>query len=208
MLHFPLCRYSGSINRIHGWCLEREAAVFIGSDSKATLPNINITSCDFTTAFWVTSTASEGPKIAVWSVSGKLTYIAIRTRTIEVQSQFNMYTWEKENFTDSVWNHIALTCENFKIRMFVNGKGRELKQLWYQPFFQPSDRYMASCIIGNNLDLSVTVQPSGGSVMDLYIIQGSLSMNLISDLMTGKITLGYASDFTSSMVGTVFKPSF
>ena len=201
MLHFPLCRYVGPIGRIDGWCIGSQAAIFLTSDSKATFPNINTASCDFTIAFWVVSTASAEPKIAVWSVSGKVTYIALRTRTIEVQSQFNMYTWEKENFNDSVWNHIALTCENFKIRMFVNGKGRELKQLWYQQFFQPSDRYMASCIIENNLDLSVTV-------MDLYIIQGALSMNQISDLTRGKITLGYTSDFTSSMVCTVFRPSF
>ena len=94
-----------------------------------------------------------------------------------------MYTWEKENFTDSVWNHIALTCENFKIRMFVNGKETELKQRWKQTFFQSSDSYQPSYIIGNNKDLKA--QPSTGSVMDLYIIHGALSVNQISDLIKG-----------------------
>ena len=171
------------------WCPERKAAHFIKSHSKATLPNMNITSCDFTIAFWVTSTTTEGPKIAVWFITGKLTYIAIRTRTIEVQSLFNMYTWKKENFTESIWNHIALTCENFKIRMFVNGKETELKQRWKQALFRSSDSYKPSYIIGNNKDLSVKAQPSSGSVMDLYIIQGALSVNQISDLIKGKITL-------------------
>ena len=150
---------------------------------------MNITSCDFTIAFWVTSTTSEGPKIAVWSITGKLTYIAIRTRTIEVQSLFNMYTWKKENFPDKHWNHITLTCENFKIRMFVNGKKAELKQRWKQGFFHSSDSYRPSYIIGNYKNLSVKAQPSYGSVMDLYIIQGALTVNQISDLIKGKITL-------------------
>ena len=174
---------------IRDWCPEREAAHFIKSYSKATLPNMNITSCDFAIAFWVTSINFEGPKIAVWSITGKLTYIAIRTRTIEVQSLSNMYIWEKENFPDSHWNHIALTCENFKIRMFVNGKERELKQRWKQVLFQSSDSYQPSYIIGNNKNLSVKAQPSNGSVMDLYIIQGTLSVNQSSDLIKGKITL-------------------
>ena len=100
-----------------------------------------------------------------------------------------MFTWEKENFTDSRWNHIALSCENFKIRMFVNGKGTELRERWKQPFCQSSDSYQPSYIIGNNKDLLVKAQPSNGSVMDLYIIQGALSANQISDLIKGKITL-------------------
>ena len=100
-----------------------------------------------------------------------------------------MYTWQKENSTDRHWNHIALTCENFKIRMFVNGKETELKQRCKQPFFQSLDTYQPSYIIGNNKDLSVKAQPSTGSVMDLYIIQGALSVNQISDLVKGKITL-------------------
>ena len=203
LLLFTLCRYDGPFSLINGWCLGSHAALFSRSDSKATLSKINITSCDFTIAFWVISTASEGPKVALWSVTGKLTYIAIRMKAIEVYSQFNMYKWENENFTDSHWNHIALTCNNFKIRMFVNGKETELKQPWYQTFVQSSHRYMASCVIGNNLDLSVTVQSSAGSVMDLYVTQEVLSVNQISDLIEGKITLDYTSNFASSMVGTV-----
>ena len=174
---------------IRDWCPEREAAHFIKSYSKATLPYMNITSCDFTIAFWVASYTSEGPKIAVWSITGKLTYIAIRTSTIEVQSLSNMYTWKKENWNVSHWNHIALTCENLKIRMFVNGKETELKQRWKQGFFQSSDTYQPSYIIGNNKNLSIKAQPSPGSVMDFYIIQGTLSVNQISDLIKGKITL-------------------
>ena len=174
---------------IRNWCPEREAAHFIKSHSKATLPNMNITSCDFTIAFWVTTINSEGPKIAVWSITGKLTYIAIRTRTIEVQSLFNIYKSKKENFPDKQWNHIALTCENFKIRMFVNGKKAELKKRWKEGFFHSSDSYQPSYIIGNNKNLSVKAQPSNGSVTDLYMIQGTLSVNQISDLIKGKITL-------------------
>ena len=100
-----------------------------------------------------------------------------------------MYTWKKENFTDSVWNHIALTCENLKIRMFVNGKEAELKQRWKEGFFHSSDSYQPSYIIGNNKNLSVKAQPSSGSVMDLHIIQATLSVNQSSDLIKGKITL-------------------
>ena len=100
-----------------------------------------------------------------------------------------MYTWQKENFPDIFWNHIALTCENFKIRMFVNGKETDLQQRWKQRFFQSSDSYQPSYIIGRNKDLSVKAKPSPGSVMDLYIIQGALSVNQISDLVKGKITL-------------------
>ena len=187
---FTLCRYDGPFGLINGWCLGSQAAFFRRSDSKATLSKINITSCDFTIAFWVISTAPEGPKVALWSVTGKLTYIELKMKAIEVHSQFKMYKWENENFTDSQWNHIALTCDNFKIRMFVNGKETELKQPWYQTLFQSSHSYKASCIIGNNLDLSVTGQRSDGSVMDLYVTQEVLSVNQISDLIKGKLTLG------------------
>jgi len=162
------------------------AAHFSQLGSFATVPNINITNCDFTIAFWVKSIGSDGPIIAVRSTRGKLFYVAIKS-SIVFLSVYN--TLEEAHFRINDWNHMAVTCEQFKIKVFVNGTERALKERWNEYFFLPSDRYEPYHIIGNNPDLfkmPLMTQPFVGSVLDLYFVGMALSVEQISDLFKGE----------------------
>ena len=53
-------RYFGSVNYTKGWCPGSKAANFSQNGSYATVPNINITTCDFTIAFWVKYIGVDG----------------------------------------------------------------------------------------------------------------------------------------------------
>ena len=152
--------------------------------SYATVPNLNITSCDFTIAFWVKSTGSEGPIVALRSISGKLFYLAIKS-SIVFLSIYN--TLEEAHFSKNDWNHIAVTCQHFKVKVFVNGTEKEQ---WNENFLL-SDRFQHYYIIGNNLDLfkiPLITQPFVGSVMDLYVVGMALSVDQISDLFKGNMS--------------------
>ena len=173
------------MNFTKGWCSGSKAANFSQLGSYATVPNINITNCDFTVAFWIKSSGFEGPVIAIWSISGKLFYVSLR-RSIIVLSLFD--TFEEASFNNSDWSHIAVTCEQFKIKLFVNGTERALREQWHQHFFLSSNSYEPYYIIGNNPDLlklPLVVQSFVGSVMDLHVVRGVLSGNQIANLFKG-----------------------
>ena len=96
------------------------------------MPSLNITSCDFTFAFWVQSSGSGGPIIAVRSISGKLFYVAIKCSMVYL-SVYN--TLEEARFSKNDWNHIAVTCQHFEMKVFVNGTERAVEERWNEYFF-------------------------------------------------------------------------
>ena len=185
-----------------GWCPGSKAANFSKHGSYATVPNVNITDCDFTIAFWLKSAGVNAPIIAIWSISGKLVYVVVNESTLKILSVFN--TWEAA-FSSKDWTHIAITCEQFRIKFFVNGKERELKEQWNQDTFSSSDTYQPYYLIGNKLPYNMPlILPSFkfiGAVMDLYVIQGVLSLEQISDMYKGNI-----SSFGVSMHVTSWQP--
>ena len=71
-------RYFGSVNYTKGWCPGSKAANFSQNGSHATVPNINITTCDFTIAFWVKYIGVDGPILALWSKGGKQFYVTVK----------------------------------------------------------------------------------------------------------------------------------
>ena len=135
------------------------------------------------------STGVDGPIIALRTVSGKLFYVAIRN-SIVFLSFYN--TLAKEDFKINDWNRIVITCEQFKIKVFVNGIERRLQKRWYEHFFVSSDHRQPYCIIGNNphffkigIIAELTTQSFIGSVMDLYVVGRALSLGEIADMIKG-----------------------
>ena len=172
-----------------GWCPGSKAAYFSKHGSYATVPNVNITNCDFTIAFWLKSNGTDGPVIALLSISGKLIYVAMKESTFFlIHPVFN--TWEEAELNVKEWTHIAITCEQFQIRFFANGKKIELKEQWSQNFFLSSETYQPYYLVGNNpaFNMSSITQPFVGAVMDLYVIQWALSLEQISDMHKGNMS--------------------
>ena len=171
-----------------GWCPGSKAAYFSKHGSYATVPNVNITNCDFTIAFRLKSAGVNGSVIALWSISGKPIYVVMKESTFLIHSVFN--TWEETEFNGKEWTHIAITCEQFQIRFFVNGEKRELKEQWNQNFFLSSETYQPYYLLGNKpvFNMPLIAQPFVGAVMDLYVIQGALSLEQISDMHKGNIS--------------------
>ena len=174
-----------------GWCPGSKAANFSHNGSYASVPDINITDCDFTIAFWIKSTSVDGPIISFRTVSGKLFYIAMKEAIIFL-SVFN--TLAKEDFKFNDWNHLVITCEQFKIKVFVNGTERVLQQKWNEYSFVSSDHGQSYCIIGNNPHFfkirfiaELTTGPFIGSVMDLYVFGRALSLGEILQMFKGNV---------------------
>ena len=179
------------MNVTEGWCPGSKAAYFSHNSSFATVLNINISNCDFTIAFWIKSFGIDGPIIAFRTVGGKLFYVAIRNSIIFL-SVYN--TLAKADFRISDWNHIVITCEQFKIKVFLNGIERELQETWNEYFFVSSDYGQPYCIIGNNPHFfkirfiaELTTQSFIGSVMDLYVVGRALSLGEISRMFKGNV---------------------
>ena len=155
--------------------------------SFVTVPKVNITNCDFTIAFWIKSGGTEGPLMAIWSVSGKLFYAAIKNSSV-ILSIHN--TIAKANFAISDWNHVAITCEESKIKVFVNGTEILTKEQWNEFFFLSSDHLETENVIGNHpvlFKLPLVNKPFVGALMDLHVIETALSANQISDLSKGNL---------------------
>ena len=150
---------------------------------------MNITNCDFTIAFWIKSGDIEGPLMAIWSVTGKLFYAAIKNSSV-ILSIHNTIT--KANFAFSDWNHLAITCEESKIKIFVNGTEILTKEQWNEFFFLSSDHLETENVIGNHpvlFKLPLINKPFVGALMDLHVIETALSANQISDLSKGNMLL-------------------
>ena len=177
-------RYFGNVNFTEGWCPGSKAAYFSHNGAYASVPDINITNCDFTIAFWIKPSGVDGPIIAFQKINGELFYIGIRD-SIVLLSVYN--TLAKADFRISNWNHVVTTCEKLKIKVFVNGTERVLQEQWNEYLFASSDLGQPNCIIGNNphffksrLIRELTSHTFTGSVMDLNVVGRALSVGEIA----------------------------
>ena len=151
------------------------------------MPNINITTCDFTIAFWVKYIGVDGPILALWSQSGKLFYVTVKNSRL-ILSIHNTFTHLQINS----WNHVAVTCQQHKIKVFVNGTEEALVDQWNEYFFSSLGRYQSEYIIGNDPGLVQMPMANGvfvGAVMDLYVTGIALSAKQVSDLSKGESSI-------------------
>ena len=147
---------------------------------------MNITTCDFTIAFWVKYIGVDGPILALWSKNGKLFYVTVKNSRLilSIHNTFHLQI--------NYWNHVAVTCQQHKIKVFVNGTKRALVDQWNEYFFSSLGRYQSEYIIGNDPGLVQMPMANGvfvGAVMDLYVTGIALSVKQIGDLMKGESSI-------------------
>ena len=147
------------------------------------MPNINIRTCDFTIAFWVKYIGVDGPILALWSRGGKLFYVTVKNSRLilSIHNPFHLQI--------NYWNHVAVTCQLHKIKVFVNGTEKALRDQWSEYFFSSLGRYRLEYIIGNDPDFVQMPMANGvfvGAVIDLYVTGMALSAKQISDLSKGE----------------------
>ena len=147
---------------------------------------MNITTCDFTIAFWVKYIGVDGPIMALWSKGGKLFYVTVNNSRLilSIHNTFHLQI--------NYWNHVAVTCQQHKIKVFVNGTKRALVDQWNEYFFSSLGRYQSEYIIGNDPGLVQMPMANGvfvGAVMDLYVTGIALSVKQIGDLMKGESSI-------------------
>ena len=90
------------------------------------------------------------------------------------------------------WNHVAVTCQLHKIKVFVNGTEEALIDQWNEYFFSSLGRYQSEYIIGNDPVLVQMPLANGvfvGAVMDFYVTGKALSVKQIGDLIKGKSSI-------------------
>ena len=147
---------------------------------------MNITTCDFTIAFWVKYIGVDGPILALWSKDGKLFYVTVKNSRLilSIHNTFHL----KINY----WNHVAVTCQQHKIKVFVNGTEKALVDRWNEYFFSSLGHYQSEYIIGNDPGLVQMPMANGvfvGAVMDLYVTGIALSAKQIGDLIKGESSI-------------------
>ena len=152
---------------------------------------MNITTCGFTIAFWVKYNGVDGPVLALWSKSGKLFYVTVKNSRLilSIHNTFHLQI--------NYWNHVAVTCQQFKIKVFVNGTEKALRDQWSEYFFSSLGRYQPEYIIGNDPVLVQRPMANGvfvGAVMDLYVTGIALSAKQVSDLSKGESSV-YSIDY-------------
>ena len=179
-------RYFGTVNHTEGWCPGSKAATFSQNSSYGTVPNINITNCGFTIAFWVKYIGVDGPILALWSQGGKLFYVTVKNSRL-ILSIHNTFHLQINS-----WNHVAVTCQLNKIKVFVNGAEEALIDQWNEYFFLSLGHYLPEYIIGNGPDLVQMPMANGvfvGAVMDLYVTGIALSGKQVYDLSKGESSI-------------------
>ena len=150
------------------------------------MPNINIRTCDFTIAFWVKYIGVDGPILALWSKGGKLFYVTVKNSSL-ILSIHNTFDLQA-----NCWYHIAVTCQQFKIKVFVNGSEQALRDQWNEYYFSSTSHYQLEYIIGNDPGLVQMPVANGvfvGAVMDLYVTGKALSAKQVSDLSKGESSI-------------------
>ena len=150
------------------------------------MPNINITTCDFTIAFWVKYIGVDGPILALWSKDGKLFYVTVKNSRLilSIHNTFHLQI--------NYWNHVAVTCQQHKIKVFVNGTKKAMVDQWNEYFLSSLGRYQSEYIIGNHPGLVQMPMTNGvfvGAVMDLYVTGIALSVKQIGDLIKGESSI-------------------
>ncbi len=179
-----------------------------GKDVYATVPNVNIGVYTFTIAFWIRFTeprnhndkfnylihgsSKTGQTLALYfrlfKSAGKLVL------GLEVEDKMFGVTLYREVVFDFTgrekivgkWIHVALTCLQYTVRIFVNGLRKSFK---YARFWKtPNSRNVPpkkTFTIGYFDD----AMKMHGTIMDLYIIGFHLSQDKISDLHRGQQTV-------------------
>ena len=176
-------RYFGTVTYTKGWCPGSKAATFSQNGSYVTVPNINITTCDFTIAFWVKYIGVDGPILALRLQGGKRFHVTVKNSRL-ILSIHNTFHLQVNS-----WNHVAVTCQLNKIKVFVNGAEEALIDQRKENFFSSLGRYQQEYIIGNDPVLVKMPMTNGvfvGAVMDLYVTGIALSPRQVSDLSKGE----------------------
>ena len=124
--------------------------------------------------------------MALWSKGGKLFYVTVKNSRLilSMRKTFHLQI--------NYWNHVAVTCQQHKIKVFVNGTEEALKDEWNEYFFSSLGRYQPEYIIGNDPGLVQMPMANGvfvGAVMDLYVTGIALSVKQIGDLMKGESSI-------------------
>ena len=150
------------------------------------MPSINITTCDFTIAFWVKYIGVDGPILALRSKGGKLFYVTVKNSRLilSIHNTFHLQI--------NYWNHVAVNCQQHKIKVFVNGTEEALVDQWNEYFFSSLGYYQPEYIIGNDPVLVQMPMANGvfvGAVMDLYVTGKALSAKQVSDLSKGESSI-------------------
>ena len=150
------------------------------------MPNINIRTCDFTIAFWVKYIGVDGPILALWTQGGKLFYVTVKKSRLllSIDNTFHSQI--------SYWNHVAVTCQLHKIKVFVDGTEEPLIDQWNEHFFSSLGLYQPKYIIGNDPGLVQMPMANGvfvGAGMDLYMTEIALSAKQVSDLSKGESSI-------------------
>ena len=125
----------------------------------------------------------DGPILALWSKGGKQFYVTVKNSRL-ILSIHNTFHLQINS-----WNHVAVTCQQHKIKVFVNGTEEALIDQWNEYFFSSLGRYQSEYIIGNDPGLVQMPMANGvfvGAVMDLYVTGMALSVKQISDLSEGE----------------------
>ena len=124
--------------------------------------------------------------MALWSKGGKLFYVTVKNSRLilSIHNTFHLQI--------NYWNHVAVTCQQHKIKVFVNGTEEALVDQWNEYFFSSLGRYQSEYIIGNDPGLVQMPMANGvfvGAVMDLYVTGKALSAKQVSDLSKGESSI-------------------
>ena len=124
--------------------------------------------------------------MALWSKGGKLFYVTVKN------SQLILSIHNTFHIQINYWNHVAVTCQLHKIKVFVNGMEEALIDQWNEYFFSPLGRYQSEYIIGNDPVFVQMPMANGvfvGTVMDLYVTEKALSGKQVYDLSKGESSI-------------------
>ena len=125
----------------------------------------------------------NGPILALRSQGGKLFHVTVKNSRLLVSIHNTFHLQVKS------WNHVAVTCQVNKIKVFVNGAEEALIDQGKDNFFSSLGRYQPEYIIGNDPVLVKMPTTNGvfvGAVMDLYVTGIALSPRQVSDLSKGE----------------------
>ena len=125
----------------------------------------------------------DGPILALWSKGGKEFYVTVKNSRLilSIHNTFDLQI--------NYWNHVAVTCQLHKIKVFVNGTEEALVDQWNEYFFASLGHYPPEYIIGNDPVFVQRPMANGvfvGAVMDLYVTGIALSGKQVSDLSKGE----------------------
>ena len=145
---FP-CRYVGPVNFVNGRCPGTMAVNFSRPDSFVLVPDINITDCNFTIAFWIRALAINGgfvageiPIIGGRFVGGNMFLLSLEVINKVVSFCSINTTYSSGSLRIAVtpsstslnkWNHLAVTCDRDSTTwMFLNGELMQLTSVTFK----------------------------------------------------------------------------